>query len=403
MLEFATCFSPKMSERPNISRVVLIDTSPEDQRGSMARYSQMAMLALSNYEEEFQVSRLRLALPNRIIAKFPGRIRNWTHHLWIMLTARVRSLLCRAEIFHILDGSHAYVARLLSRRHVVVTSHDVIPVLQLMGGLGAARPSRTGAWLIRRSIEGLRQADRIIAVSENTASDLARFAGISSEKVNVVHPAVWSDRSGRGKLPSFHERRSRIDAYALHVGNNAFYKNRTGVVKIFSRIRKKCGIRLVMAGPSPSSDLREIIEEKGLVEAVDFIVDPDDSRLADLYKNACLFLFPSLYEGFGWPPLEAMAYGCPVVCSDAASLPEVVGDASLTCPPDDEQQFAEKCIAVLENGELASELAKKGLEQAGMFTLERMGRDLAAVYYEELKKSEGFGNTRARLRDRPKN
>jgi glycosyltransferase involved in cell wall biosynthesis len=369
-------------------RVVLIDTNPIGQQGSMARYSRMMVQALSRIgENSLTVTLVHLALPNRIIELFPRRLQNWVHHLWIMLFARMPLSRCKADIVHILDGSHAFVAELFSPVPVVATSHDVIPILQSQGYFGRSRPSRAGLWLIGRSIKALEGVDRIIAVSQNTALDLSRIAGISKEKIRVVYSAVpqdISERAMRGPFHSWEERRSRGDAYILHVGNDAFYKNRIGVVNIFARIREKCSIRLVMAGPEPGHQVRRVVQEKGLSAAVDFVINPDNARLVDLYGNACLFLFPSIYEGFGWPPLEAMTCGCPVVCSDAASLPEIVGDVALTCPPGDEQQFAEKCHSILTDSALAHDLIRRGIYHASVFTMEKMGKELFLLYKEVL-------------------
>jgi glycosyltransferase involved in cell wall biosynthesis len=365
--------------------VVLLDTNPKGLQGSMARYSDMVMDSLTRYSvrEKFHISRIQISLPRHIIDMFPIRIRNWLYHLGLIVLIKKNLFRCKADIIHILDGSCAYVLKLLPNVSVVVTSHDVIPELQAKGFLGPSRPSGAGLWLIGRSLKAMRRVDHIIAVSKNTASDLCRIAGVSPEKIRVVYSAVAqeiSERAASRPFPSWEERRLRGDAYILHVGNNSFYKNWRGVVNIFARIREKCAIRLVMACPVPGDQIRKVIEEKSLSETIDFIVEPDDARLVALYTNACLLLFPSLYEGFGWPPLEAMACGCPVVCSDAASLPEIAGDAALTCPPGDEQQFAEKCISILEDSSLASDLIKKGIDHTAAFTIEKMGRELIAVY-----------------------
>jgi glycosyltransferase involved in cell wall biosynthesis len=300
-----------------------------------------------------------------------------------MATAKARLLGCKPDIIHILDGSHAYIAKWFPRIPVVATSHDIIPILQAQGCLGNFRPSPAGTWLMQRSLEGIKSVDVIVADSKNTASDLLRFAGVQPERIRVIHLGLSkniSEGAACNPIASWHERRTREDAYIFHVGNNAFYKNRTGVVRVFSYVLEKLKIRLVMAGPEPTKELLSMVEERGLSGAVEFVADPDETALDNLYRNACLFLFPSLYEGFGWPPLEAMTYRCPVVCSDAASLPEVVGDAALICSSADEVQTAEKCINVLQDERLANDLIARGLKQTGKFTLEKMGRELIGVY-----------------------
>ena len=121
------------------------------------------------------------------------------------------------------------------------------------------------------------------------------------------------------------------------------------------------------------------------------VVDPTDHVLRHAYAECSLLLFPSLYEGFGWPPLEAMANGCPVVCSDAASLPEVVGDAALQARADDVARLAEQCFRVLTDSDLSTALSEKGMQRAKQFSIERMGRDLITAYEDALV-SEPSGN-----------
>ncbi len=151
-------------------------------------------------------------------------------------------------------------------------------------------------------------------------------------------------------------------------------------MRVFDRVRESCDVSLKMVGPAPGRDLRKLVQDLNIDESVEFVLSPDADTLADLYRHASLLLFPSLYEGFGWPPLEAMALGCPVVCSDAASLPEVVGDAALTCAADDIERMAAHCRAVLQNEALAGELIEKGLHRARRFSLEKMGTELLEVY-----------------------
>jgi glycosyltransferase involved in cell wall biosynthesis len=141
-----------------------------------------------------------------------------------------------------------------------------------------------------------------------------------------------------------------------------------------------------MAGQPPGPELISLIRELGLTRYVHFMVNPEDDQIVELYHKAVLLLFPSIYEGFGWPPLEAMSCGCPVVCSTAGSLPEVVGEAALKSSAVNYDQMAENCIAVFEDAELANRLVQKGYEQVKKFGLERMGRELINVYMKAVTK-----------------
>jgi glycosyltransferase involved in cell wall biosynthesis len=131
--------------------------------------------------------------------------------------------------------------------------------------------------------------------------------------------------------------------------------------------------------------LTNLIRELRIERHVHFVINPEDDQLKLLYLKAALLLFPSIYEGFGWPPLEAMTCGCPVVCSTAGSLPEVVGDAALKCHAENCDQMAENCITVLEDANLAKELVQKGFEQAKKFSLEQMAKGLMSEYMKAIK------------------
>ncbi len=160
--------------------IVLLDTAPKGQKGSMAQYGDMVINALSQsgLDECVRVSRIYLALPKNIVACLPTRVRNWIHHLWIKLTVKFHLWRCKVDIIHILDGSHAYIAKRLTNSLIIATSHDVIPALQLNGHLGNSHPGFTGQWLIRKSLEGIKSVKTVIADSNNTAQDLCRITNI---------------------------------------------------------------------------------------------------------------------------------------------------------------------------------------------------------------------------------
>ena len=360
-------------------RVALVRTA-DGPRGSMARYGDLVAGALRDSAEPVQVSVVDLGMPAGIATVVPARARIWAHHAWVMLSARRRLSQVTADIVHFIDGSHAYVVARLPRRPTVATAHDVIPLLQSLGRLPGPRPSWIGRRVMHSALEGLRRVDRILADSHQTARDLREHAAIEPGRIVALPPAVppWASRppSSTTELPGgFH-----VAPFLLHVGNDAFYKNRPGVLRVFARVRSGKSVRLKMVGPPPSGELKRLARKLGVSGDVDFLVAVDDEQLFALYRQARLLLFPSLYEGFGWPPLEAMAAGCPVVCSDAASLPEVVGDAALTCAADDEETMAAHAQHILEDASLARSLVERGREQAARFSLERFAQGLFAAY-----------------------
>ena len=122
---------------------------------------------------------------------------------------------------------------------------------------------------------------------------------------------------------------------------------------------------------------------------VDIVVNPDDDEVARLYARASLLLFPSLYEGFGLPPLEAMAAGCPVVCSNAGSLPEIVGEAALVAPPDDGAVLSEQSLRVLREPALRRKLVEAGDRHIQRFNLDAVGGGVLAAYAMAEKEFRG--------------
>jgi glycosyltransferase involved in cell wall biosynthesis len=378
---------------PDVLRVALVTTCPGDAKGSMGRYADTVAAALMGMgRPQVAVRRIRLARRSPALPHTPSRAANWIHHLAVAANALIHSDDTHADVYHILDGSHAYVAHFLGCRPLVATSHDLVPFLQNRGCFDQAPPRVPARWLVRQSVQGFRRVRRVIAVSRNTRQDLVREAHLRAKRVDVVHSAVPAQllaEARRRPNPEWLGRRRSSEAFVLHVGNNGFYKNRKGVLRIFAEIRRRTDIRLILAGPRPTEAIREMAHRLDLSGSVSFVEDPDDPRLCDLYREACLLLFPSLYEGFGWPPLEAMLFGCPVVCSDAASLPEVVGDAALTAAASDEGGLAEHCIRVLSEPDFAGELVRRGAVRVRHFSLENMAAGLLRVYRRAMAETRG--------------
>lgn len=370
-------------------KIALIETSPPGQKGSMSRYADLLSQALlfGNNSAQIKLTRINLALPHSILSSVPISFRSWLHHFWIMLNASTKLPKIQTDIFHIIDGSQAYISCWIKQPASIATVHDIIPFLQLLGHLDNLHLGKSSGWVIKKSIEGLQQLKHVIADSKNTAIDLSRTANINSRTVSIIPLAIPFEFFSQvdSIKPTFgSDRRELKHDFILHVGNNAFYKNREGILRIFSQIRSFCEIGLKFVGAPPSQREKQIIRELEIDKFVTFVANPDDEMLFDLYRKASLFLFPSLYEGFGWPPLEAMAFGCPVVCSNAASLPEVVGDAALTCKPDDENKMAENCLAVLQDASVANDLIERGFNRVKLFSPERMGRQVMEVYKKVL-------------------
>jgi len=366
-------------------RIVLVSTAaPDCSTGSMLRYGSMVRDALEQVgEDEFEVEKLNLAPTQAWLQWIPSRLRTVVRYAYISVRARRLLPRQREATLHLLDGSHAFLfagVRALSVP-LVITVHDLIPALRLRGELGPYRTGWVGKWVIQKAIAGLGRAHAWVADSGHTKKDLIRITGVQMERVHVAYPAVIppDGASPAGEVGT-------APPYVLHVaGNNVFYKNRQGVIDIFRIIHASQPMALKMVGMPPDAALLEKVESSGVGSAVEFLSHVSEAELSALYRGASFLLFPSLYEGFGWPPLEAMAQGCPVVCSNAGSLSEVVGDAALTAPPGELGALAEHGLQLLRDSELRRRQVHAGFQHVRSFTAEALATELIAAYTEAEK------------------
>jgi glycosyltransferase involved in cell wall biosynthesis len=244
---------------------------------------------------------------------------------------------------------------------------------------------------LRRYLErvvprSITRADRVLADSIHTRSDIVSHFGVSPDKIEVLYSGFAARFRPEPEPGEWQRLQSRygIDdrPYVLSVGTLQPRKNYVRLIRAFSALRPeamKPGTQLVIAGGWGwlYDDILAAAEEHG--ERVRILGFVDEADLPALYRSAALFAFPSLYEGFGLPVLEAMACGVPVVCSNASSLPEVAGDAALLVDPVDTDGLAGAMGRVLEDGELREEMIARGLVQAARFTWDGAARQLMAV------------------------
>jgi glycosyltransferase involved in cell wall biosynthesis len=230
-----------------------------------------------------------------------------------------------------------------------------------------------------------RAADRVITISEFSKDSIAHYHHVSKDKIDVAYlaadesfyePVDSGDNSGL-QLP---------DRYIFYPANRWFHKNHDNLLRAVSLLKEKnIIINCVFTGFDYDGGypLQKKVIEYGLESQVKVIGYVTGDGIKYVYKKAEMLCFPSLFEGFGMPPVEAMAIGCPVVCSNTTSLPEVVGDAALLFNPDDPGDIAEKIRAVWESRELRERLTKAGREQAKKFSVKR----IASTHLEAFDKA----------------
>lgn len=268
----------------------------------------------------------------------------------------------------------------------VLTIHDVIPFV-----MPVYRGPRMASFYWRLVARAAQSASRIITDSEASRRDIVKYLRIDPGKVQVIYlgvnPDLYRART-TGESAGVLSRLGIKDRYVLYVGGLDVRKNVGSLLRAFAVARSALEPepKLVVVGRPFSEDsrvfpdLRPIVKETGLEHAVTFTGPVSDEERVILYQSAAAFVFPSLYEGFGLPPLEAMASGVPVIASNRSSIPEVVGDGGILVDPEDTAGIASAIRSVLQDDVLARTLRQKGLERSRQFTWEKAARETLDVY-----------------------
>jgi glycosyltransferase involved in cell wall biosynthesis len=288
----------------------------------------------------------------------------------------------KPDLFH---APH-YVLPPAVRCRSVVTIHDCIHLMfpQYLPNRAAYAYARGSMW------NAARKADRILTVSEASKRDILHFFNVAPDKIDVVYNAI-DERFWRvpreEEVARVRERYQLAHRFVLYVGNIKPHKNLVRLIEAFDRLRHMEGfedVKLLIIGDEISKlpALRRAVHSHKLHKQVRFLGYLGDDTLAILYRLASVFVFPSLYEGFGLPPLEAMACGTPVVTSNVSSLPEVTGDAAVLVDPTQVDSIADGMRRVLANPELAAEMREKGLRRAREFSWERSVERIHDIYEE---------------------
>src|SRR6185295_14040595 len=285
----------------------------------------------------------------------------------------------RVDLFH---APH-YVLPPLVQCKAVVTIHDCIHLM-----FPQYLPNRLAHSYARMSIAmAAKRATRVLTVSQSSKRDILKFVDVPSDKIDVIYNA-YDERFGieprEEDVVRVRERYQLHGEFVLYAGNVKPHKNLARLIEAFHHVRNRGldHLKLVLIGDDISkyAALRRAVHQHQLHKYVRFLGYLPEETLAVMYRLAAVFVFPSLYEGFGLPPLEAMASGTPVVTSNVSSLPEVAGDAAVLVDPYDPVAIADAVYSVLTNDGLQRELRVKGPIRAKQFSWEASVRRVRDIY-----------------------
>jgi glycosyltransferase involved in cell wall biosynthesis len=363
-------------------RVCLLHNYRESQQMSMKLYADRLGTALEAQDVAVERLRPREVLPARWRAFWLGdKVDSYAgRFLYYPRIAAAAS--SSPHVYHIVDHGQAFLIGSVDPRRTVVTCHDLMLLVQASGRLGSRARSGVALTVFRRVVQRLRLAAAVVAVSEQTRRDLTQFLDIDPCRIEVISsglnqpfaPASGAREAGRRRW-GLHQKK-----VVLQIGD-AFYKNVETCLHIVARLRRRgLAVTFLRGGRLLSPRLLILAENLGIQDLILDLGRVPDSDLPLLYNAADVLLCPSLYEGFGWPPLEAMACGTPVVCSRGGSLAEIAGPAALTADPEDIDHLVDHVGTVLTDATVAARLRERGIHHAARFDWSITARKLVDLY-----------------------
>ncbi len=343
----------------------------------IGRYTLNLIKAISEIDRKnnyYLYSRKKLFDFKKHLPKLPGK--NFRH---------VRNL-SEMDAFH---TSSYDLERPKKARKFIVTVHDVI-----IKAYPAGHSEKTIKEVDTQLKRVLSEADLLIADSHNTKSDIIKFYQVPDSKIQVIYPGV-AERSSAQKHDGVAERssaqkhdgvaeRSSAQNYILFVGTIEPRKNIQGLIKAFNWLKKElvgdrhaCPLRLYIAGMKGwmCEDIFKEYENSEFKDDIIFKGYVSDQELGGLYENASVFVYPSFYEGFGFPILEAFSYGAPVVTSITSSCGEIAGDGALLINPENHIEICEAILKIINDENLRRELIARGFNRAKGFTWKKTAKE----------------------------
>jgi glycosyltransferase involved in cell wall biosynthesis len=367
----------------------------------------MKVLLVGNYEFDGSTSMkiwantlhdelLRLGIEANLVTPKPvlGRLKQsssgigkWFGYVdrFILFPHSLRAAAAKSDVVHLCDHGSAMYAPMVKEKPVVVTCNDMHAVLGALGEIPDCPASFFGKILQKWICRGLQRATKVACISQATLNDARRILGGDQNLLVILdalnhpfRPLAPSETEGRlSEVPVINR------PFVLHVGSNLTRKNREGVLRIFAKAAKGTELQMVFAGEGLSQGLLRLADDLQVRNQIVQVVKPPVEIIEALYNRATALIFPSRYEGFGWPPIEAQACGCPVVASNIPPIAEVLGLSAALRTVEDETGMAEDLRRLIADREYHEQMRERGFENVRLrFQTSRMMSEYVSLYRE---------------------
>ncbi len=347
----------------------------EDNRPSMEQYSDQ----LINYQKEnfknFEVDFFRPKVD--FISNFI-KLKKWRlRYLRYYSYSNQIKKLSYHDIAHVCEQQYAQLIKCLNSRVKFITVHDLVPIV-------FENQLNKNPFLSKYSLKYLKFYNKVFAISQNTKNDILKYTDCPEDKIIIIKRSVENFFNDEPINKNEICRRFKIPANKkiILISGNIFYKNLKTSLKVLNELKKERNDFVFVHIGSNNQIDGDKIDNQILIK-IPFL---ERRELPYIYKISSILFYPSIYEGFGMPLLEAMSCGIPIVCSDNSSIPEVVGDAGLKSNHNDVETFIKHINLILNNTDISNDLKKKSLERSKSFDNKNFQLNLIRIYKEELEK-----------------
>lgn len=362
-------------------RVVIARTMPEF---SMDVYAKGLISGLRKVRPSWEIIELSPKPIDRKSRSMWTRIQKYYERFW---NFPQRVIAQEADIVHIMDAAEAHILYGLKNtaRRTVVTCHDLINYFYKDNRTASVQLPFVSHSMWLRAIRGMKFADHVVAVSQATAQDTEKILNIDSNRISVVPDAV--DETflpfSKDEVSSIRENYGvRAGTLCLlNVGSTHRRKNLINILKSIAILKKQeLPFVLLKVGSDFTDEQKDLIQQLNIQDSVRYLGKPDQLALIALYNAADVLIFPSLFEGFGMPLLEAMACGTPVITSNVSAMPEVVEDSGIQVDPHSAEAIAGAVTRLYQEPVLRAKLREKGFARAKQFTWSQTAEQIAEIY-----------------------